>query len=627
MIDQILNSDLICVDTETTGLEWYKGHKVFGISISAPVNGRAALIADPLHEPVHSVYIDVRNHGAAMYRKIGKKLESAKLVVNHNIKFDLHMLANDNIWIPPQICQCTMIRAALLDEHRITYDLDSVARDCIKMRKDEDLYSELAVLFGGLATRNVQMKNLPRAPFSVVEKYANKDTEVALRLWAWQETAMERDGLAKVWDLERRLFPVVFDMERRGIRVDVAEAERVQNVLTKRIDSMQKDLNRMAGFEVNPNPSNSLHKLIGPKQDEDGNWYAKDGTPLEKTEKGAPSIGSDALEAMKMPEAKLILRLRKMIKTRDTFIGGHVLGHQVDGVVHPNINQTKGDGTGGTGTGRLSYTNPALQQIPARDKEIARMVRPIFLPDEGQGWSYGDLDQHELRIFHHYVNNPDIIRTYRENPDTDGHQAVADLTGLPRNAPKSGGANAKQINLAMVFNMGSGELADRLGLPYTIETFVDKNGVPHTYKKAGPEAQAIIDRYHEMVPGVKEMAIRASAVARARGYVKTLFGRHIRFPGGMFVHKASGLIYQGTAADLNKYNLINVSQVLQSICPDARILLNIHDEISLSIPRDIDYRAVLKEVQAVIQNRPEIRIPLRIDFSDLADNWWEATQL
>ena len=186
------------------------------------------------------------------------------------------------------------------------------------------------------------------------------------------------------------------------------------------------------------------------------------------------------------------------------------------------------------------------------------MVRPIFLPDRGQSWSYGDLDQHEFRLFAHYANPKDIIDAYATNPDLDMHQIVADLTGMPRSATRAGEANAKQINLGMVFNMGAGELASQMGLPYTIER-VDFGDHVMDLKKAGPETLEIVENYYAKVQGVKEMARKARTVAKSRGYVRTLLGRHIRFPRGQFTYKASGLIFQGTAGDLNKLNICNVA--------------------------------------------------------------------
>lgn len=257
------------------------------------------------------------------------------------------------------------------------------------------------------------------------------------------------------------------------------------------------------------------------------------------------------------------------------------------------------------------------------------MVRPIFLPELGAGWSYGDLDQHELRIFHHYVNNPEIVRSYQENPNLDGHAVVAELSGLPRNPPRSGGPNAKQLGLGAVFNMGMGEMASRMGLPYSMDSFIDKRGQVHEFKRAGAEAMEVIDHFYKVVPGIREIAGKATAIAKSRGYVRSMFGRHIRFPRGEFVHKASGLVYQSSSADLVKLDIINVCEYLESESPDGRLLLSIHDEFSISMPDDDRAKGHMDEIQNLIQTRPgspvRLRIPVRLDFSKLSANWWDAT--
>lgn len=618
---------VVCQDTETTGLHWWSD-RMFAVALSAPACSLEQLIADPLGAPLISKYVDLRFH-RNLLPILRDKAPYIRRYVNHNAKFDAHFLQNEGIHVPLDRTECTTIRACLIDEHLLTYDLDSLAKRYLKMGKKKDVYEALAEMFGGKPTKQAQMKNLHRAPPELVGPYAIQDSEVALRLWAWQEREISKQDLGEVWALEKRLFPRVYKMERHGIRVDTELAERKVGALTKVIDKAQAELNKTAGFEVNPNPSGSIKRLFDPRQVEGGDgrmhWEALDGTRLDTTDSGNPSLGAGALERIKHPAAKQILRLRKLIKARDTFLRGHILGHEHNGRVHPNINQTKGE-SGGTGPGRLSYTGPALQQIPARDKEIAEMVREVFLPDKGHGWTYGDLDQHELRIFHHYVNNPTVVQAYRDNPDLDGHQIVADLTGLPRNATKSGGANAKQLNLAMVFCMGSGELADRMGLPFTWESFKGRGGEVHEYKKAGPEGEDIIDKYHSMVPGVREIAKRARTIAKTRGYVKTIFGRHLRFPGGMFLHKASGLVYQGSAADLVKFDLCNVWDYIDSEIPEANLLLSIHDEQNISIPLDSDWRRHMKNIKDVIQDKPMLRLPIRCDFSVPSPNWWASTQ-
>lgn len=610
----VISGATVCIDTETNGLDWTDPDiGVFGISLSILGGG--------------DFYWDIRQTPAVVPWLADKANEAGK-VVNHNIKFDMHMLRKLGIHIDPIKAECTQVRAALIDEHLRSYSLDSLLGKYLGKSKYNDIYEQLAKLFGGKPTRSQQMPNLHRAPASMVSRYAIDDSRGALELWEWQEQEIARQGLDRVWDLERRLFKVVYKAEMRGIAVDIEAAERAAEQISVKVDKMRAELNNIAGFEVNPNPSGSIKQLFKPKQLPDGSWVAIDGTPLPSTDSGAASLGRAALEAMTHPAADLILRTRKLIKARDTFIKGHIIGHARNGRVYPNINQTKGDsdagGTMGTGTGRLSYTNPALQQIPARDVETASIIRPLFLPNPGQRWSYGDLDQHEYRIFAHYVNNPDIIKAYQENPDLDFHQRVADLTGLPRSAPKAGGPNAKQLNLGMVFCMGAGHMAEMCNLPWEWDTFVAR-GETIRFQKAGPEGEALVEEYHQNIPGIREMAAKAKRVAMSRGYIRTLRGRHIRFPNKGSARKASGLAYQGGAGDLNKENMILIDEYIESECPQNSLLLNIHDEYSVSLEQDGKEVRHLKEMQRLIQDKPDMRVPIRIDFGMPSENWWEAT--
>lgn len=629
LLNLMRRAPVLAVDTETDGVDWLR-NRVFGVSFSWPDCSIEQLIKDPAGAPVKSHYVDVRRNPEAL-QELREAAGAIRVPVFHHAKFDLHMLKNEGVDFNLPAVNCTMIRAALIDEHLLKYDLDSLARRYLKIGKDTDIYADLAEIFGGRATRNVQMDNLHRAPAALVGRYAKMDTEVTLRLWAWQEAEIDRQELRQVLGLETRLFPHIFKMERHGIRVDKDAAHLQAELLEEQAERGMQELEKIAGFRMNPNPSGDMAKLFQPKWDERQKaFFAVDGTKLRATDGGKPSFDAEALRSMRHPAAAKILEIRKQLKTAGTFIRGHILGHEHRGRVHPNINQTKGDDTGGTGPGRLSYTKPALQQIPARDKNVASQVRPIFLPDEGCGWSYGDLDQHELRIFHHYVNNPEIIEAYRKNPNLDGHQAVADLTGLPRNAPATGGPNAKQLGLGAVFNMGQGEMASEMGLPYTWDSFVDDAGKEQAFKRPGPEAQEVLDNFYRMVPGIKEMARKASTIAKSRGHVRSVFGRHIRFPGGKYTYKASGLVYQGSSADLVKLDIINTCEYLEAEAPGAALLLSIHDEQNVSMPYGPDAVRHMNAIRRLIQERPgcpvQLRVPIGVEFGELRDNWWEATQ-
>jgi DNA polymerase I-like protein with 3'-5' exonuclease and polymerase domains len=598
---------VVVIDTETTGLKWW-ADKLFGISIALPG---------------FSGYWDVRSDPHVI--KWLNDLITEKRVdvwVGHNLKFDLHFLREAGVMIPLDRIDCTMTRAALISEHEPTYALDFLARKYCGMKKDDEIYEEMARLFGGRATRNAQMPNISRAPISMVSKYAIQDAVVTLALYDWQEEQMRTQNLAQVHRLERGLMPVIMDMEEQGVRVDVGLAEKAVRDLTVRVDNMQRDLNSLAGFEVNPNPSGSIADLFKPTLADDNEWYLIDGTKADKTDGGKASINADCLRRMKHPAAKMILDLRKMLKTRDTFLSGHILGHEHDGIIHCNYNQTKNDAEAGTGTGRLSVTNPALQQIPSRDVAIKSLIRPIFKADVGAKWMGLDWSQFEFRVANHYGQVPSIIEAYRANPKLDFHQLVSDLTGIPRNAQYAGGPSSKAINLGLAFNMGSGRLAQECGLPYTEEVGPSGN----VFLKAGPEAMELFDKYHAANPGMRNTAQKASNIAKERGSVHSVMGRRLRFPGGQFVHKASGLIYQATSADCMKQKLIELHKYLTAEgC--GRLLLTVHDEVGISLDNDsLDKAQEVARIYTTfdgVECPIHLRVPITCEWG-IGEDWYEA---
>ena len=598
-----LDGRVIAYDTETTGLG--PADMAFGFSVA--FDG-------------WSGYFDIRRTPEAV-----RWLSDARpaRIVCHNASFDYRMSARAGIRMDVDLLDDTVIRACLIDEHLQSYSLDDLALKYLKKRKQSEIYPQLAELFGGRATRNVQMPNIAKAPPEIVGPYAIRDAELTLELWKWQEDEIARQGIQEIVSFERRLMPTLIRTEMRGIRVDVPRAEAAQKQLTTEIDKQQSELDRLAGGKFNVNSTPQVRKMFNPKV-ENGIWVADNGTYLEPTESGQPSINSLALREMGDDRrAELILSIRSLIKTRDTFLGGHVIESAYNGRVYPTINQNKGE-DGGTGTGRLSYTGPAMQQIPSRNKKVAAIVKPVFLPDEGQIWVDADMQSFEVRVFAHLVNDPHINAAYTRDPLADFHQMVAGLTGLPRNASYSGEANAKQMNLSMIFNSGNGAIAEKMGMEWSWEQFEAKNGEIVRYKKAGPEAMAIINNYHSQLPGVKNLADRAKDVATSRGYVKTKYGRRMRFPNPRFSYKASGLLIQSTAADINKNNWMLLEGVTQA--HGGNIILNTHDSYSLSLPEDNWEKAWAEAEEAVRFSYPWFRVPLILELSGHGVNWWEAVK-
>jgi DNA polymerase I-like protein with 3'-5' exonuclease and polymerase domains len=455
------------------------------------------------------------------------------------------------------------------------------------------------------------------APKALVEPYARPDAELCHDLWQNQEQRISEQGIERIVAFENRVMPTIIRSEMNGIRVDVEAAEKAVLRLSHEIDILKNRIYEKAGVIFNLDSPKQVGAVFRPRQ-VDGIWLTESGCPLPATPGGAPSFNAESLRTIGDPLALGIIEARKLTKTRDTFLKGHILRNSIDGRVYPSIHQTKGD-EGGTGTGRFSYTEPALQQIPSRNLEIAAVIKPIFLPEEDQVWLDADMHSFEVRTFAHLVNNPELIQAFHDNPFLDFHQHVADLTGLPRKAHYAGQPNAKELDLSIIMGCGDGLVALKMGLPWEWDEF-KKHGQTFRYRKAGKEATALIKRYHELIPGVREFAKRARATSAKFGYLETYMGRRLRFPKGVSNHKSQALAVQALAADINKMNWLLIEEALGN---EGRLLLNTHDSYGLSVP--LDWEPLWKRVhEAVRDGFPWFRVPLILELSGVGNNWWEA---
>lgn len=616
-IDELIDARVVAADTETEGLNWHTD-RVFGIALAW--RHTPFVTGDVSYSHIKTWYGDLREDGVKLW--LQDNFHRIPHWVNHHVKFDAHMLRASEIEIPSSY-ECTLIRETILDEDRYDYSLERISQTRLGTGKLE-IWPRLAEIFGGKPDKDSQIQNLVRAPKALVAEYATIDATNALEIWEDQGREIASQDLGRVALLEQKLLRVVLSMETLGVRVDVDRAQQSIPVLGKRVDEAQHTLDRLAGRSINVNSAPQVKTLLGVHQESDGRWFTRDGLLLEPTGSGkSGQLRTEKLYQCKLPEAALIAQIRGMIKARDVFLKKYICEMNVNGRVHANINQTRSEEGDGTYTGRFSITEPALQQIHKRNKALAAIVRSCFIPDGGCEWGCFDSSQSDFRVFAHYIDDDTVNAKYAANPRTDFHSLVAEITGLPRDRDeKTGGGNAKQCNLAMVFGMSAGRLAKEMSLSYT------KN--EKGFFVPGPEAQVVFDKYHSAIPGVACLKSSVSSVARSRGFIRTQLGRRLRFPDSNKAYKAAGILFQAQAAEILKVKMVELFDLLTSM-GRGDLMLTVHDEQDLNLPLDRPV-GMVTEIEECLQRFDgtgefplKFRVPMLVD-AGVGPNWYEASK-
>ena len=358
--------------------------------------------------------------------------------VFHNALYDLGWLRAEGIEVKGKIID-TMIAAPLLDENRKWYNLNSLARDYLGEFKDEKLLKSAAEEFG------VDPKSgMWQLPPRYVGKYAEQDALITLKLWENLRKKITQQECTSIFELETDLLPVLFEMKTKGVRVDVEKAHQTKKDLTKIEESLIQEIVKETGVTVEPWVATSVAKV-----------FDAVGLPYSRTEKsGAPMFTKQFLANNTHPIAQKIIKIREINKANTTFVDT-ILEHSHNGRIHCDFHSLRSDG-GGTVTGRFSSSNPNLQQIPARDPEIKKLIRGLFIPEEGHKWGSFDYASQEPRWLVHYCatltgvdRHPqidDVVKMYHEG-NADFHQMVADMANIPRK-------QAKTVNLGIMYGMG-----------------------------------------------------------------------------------------------------------------------------------------------------------------------------
>lgn len=526
-------------------------------------------------------------------------------IVTHGGMYDMGWLKREDVRLPTERMHDTLAQAALLDEYKYAYGLDVIAQEQLGVKTDYTLLQEECKRRKLKGDARGHLWKLPGT--GVVSEYGRRDARRTFDCDVKMAPQIVAQDLTRIYELERSLMPILVDMRTRGVRVDVSGAEEAAAAMRTREKELQSDLYRQTGFRLeSPWLKDELAKFF----DAAGIKYKL--TP--KTKK--PSITGDWLEEQTHPICAVVKEWRELEKTRGTFIDGYVLGHAVNGRIFPELVPLPSD-EGGAVSGRFSSCNPNIQNLPSLNETIKKLVRGLFLPEEGSLWAALDYSQQEPRLAVHYASVAnvhgawDAVRAYHQDPNTDFHTFVANLTGLPRKI-------AKIINLALMYGMGGAKLCHDLGLP--TKWIEGRDG--QMREVAGDEGQAILDQYHAKMPFVQGLKDECERRAKRHGYIMTLGGRRCRFGAEDNIHfarrrafpyKALNRLIQGSAADQIKMAMVEL--VKQGMLP----LVQVHDEIGLPVP-DLAYAERGAEIMRDIV---PLRVPMRVDV-EIGESWGKA---
>jgi DNA polymerase I-like protein with 3'-5' exonuclease and polymerase domains len=516
----------------------------------------------------------------------------------HNAMYDVCWLRREGMTINGHIVD-TMIAASLIDENRLSYRLDILAKHYVGLGKDEKILIEAAKDYG-LDPK----KDMWRLPALFVGQYAERDAESTLKLWQRLKVELYNQELMDVFNLETKLFPCLVDMRFKGVRVDLEKADNIKKNLMDREAKIVSKIKGLTGIEVEIHAARSIAKA-----------FDKLKLPYDRTEKSnEPSFTKNFLQNHPHELPKLIADAREINKAHTTFIDS-ITKHAHNGRIHADINQIRSD-QGGTVTGRFSMmSNPNLQQIPARHPELGPLIRSIFIPEEKTTWGSFDYSQQEPRILVHYAKLQnlegvdEIVEAYNQG-DADFHQVVADMAGIERK-------QAKTINLGLMYGMGKNKLMAELGL-------------------MKDSAEKLIKQYHNKAPFVKQLMDNVSRKANDRGKIRTLLGRACHFDlwqpvqfgvfkplplelarkeydeplKRAFTYKALNKLIQGSAADMTKKSMVALYE--NGIIPHIQI----HDEVDISVESPEKAEQIIEIMESAV----ELKVPNKVDYEQ-GNNW------
>lgn len=542
--------------------------------------------------------------------------------IGANVTYDVGWLRQEGVHVRGELHDVQFAEALLSESATVALD-DLAERYLGEHKTTSVLYDWCSAYYGGAPTQK-QRKNIYRTPPRLTGPYAEGDVDLPFRILNLQWPLLHQQGLWDVYRLECDLIPLMVEMRFAGVSVDVEEAARLREELLRQRDDALGNLRYHAGFDVNVNAKDSLARL-----------FDSYGIPYSRTAKGNPSFTGAFLERVDHPIGQLVREVRMYEKLVGTFIDGYILDANVNGKVHGEFHQLRGDGNGAR-SGRYASSNPNLQNLPVRT-DLGRQVRRCFVPDNGhERWRKYDYSQIEYRFLAHFAVGPmsDHVRSlYVTDPTIDFHDMTRELIKQQTGQDLRRG-DVKNINFGLVYGMGIAALSRRLGLTVA-------------------QGKKLFASYHKGAPFVRPTMDECMREAQTNGYITTVLGRRSRFdlwepeefskkedrkkalPYALarqkygprikraYLHKALNRRLQGSAADEIKVAMLRCWK--DGIYAETGVpRLQVHDELDFSDPGGKD--DAFREMQRVMATAIPLRVPVLVGL-DVGPNWGDVEEI
>ena len=585
-LERLNTADLIAVDTETTSLDYMKAELV-GVSV-AVTPGQAAYI------PFAHDYMGAPQQLSRDFvlEQLKPLLENPQInKVGQNLKYDMSVLAQHGINLQG-IAFDTMLESYVLDSVATRHDMDSLALKYL---------NETTISFADVAGKGAAQITFNQVALEQAGPYAAEDADITLRLHQalWPQLVAEPTLATVFSDIELPLVPVLSRIERTGALIDSTLLFQQSQELAERLAELETEAWDLAGQQFNLASPKQLGEIL----------FDKLGIPvLKKTEKGAPSTKEEVLQelALDYPLPKVLLEHRGLAKLKSTYTDKlPVMINSTTGRIHTSYHQA------GTATGRLSSSDPNLQNIPIRSAE-GRRVRQAFIAAPGHKLVAADYSQIELRIMAHLSEDPSLLAAFKSGQDI--HRATAaEVFGVATDEVTADQRrSAKAINFGLIYGMSAFGLARQLTI-------------------GRKQAADYIELYFARYPGVQNYMNTIRHTAAERGYVETIFGRRLYLPeinarNGMRRQAAERTAInapmQGTAADIIKRAMVSVDDWLRQGTLKSRIIMQVHDELVLEVPES-ELQLIQAGLIQRMESAAELLVPLVVDVG-VGDNWDEA---